>query len=82
MRDKVNHIFAHRADRSCPLGKWITDVEILLVQIRAACPGMGLAWTNFGRPAVNDGKVVNRLKQGDRIALGTVEHVLVALQKV
>jgi len=40
-----------------------------------ACAKLGLAQTTFGRLAVNDGKFVNRLQQGGRVTLPTIERV-------
>src|SRR5882724_2993273 len=51
------------------------DTDTLLSQIDQACRQLKMAQTTFGRLAVNDGKLVNRLQQGARVTLGTVERV-------
>lgn len=52
-----------------------SDAELLLQQIDQACRRMKMAQTTFGRRAVNDGKLVNRLQQGGRVTLQTVDRV-------
>jgi SAM-dependent methyltransferase len=53
----------------------MTDAETLLAQIEEACRRLKIAQTTFGRRAVNDGKLVNRLQQGGRVTLQTVDRV-------
>jgi hypothetical protein len=53
----------------------MTDAELLLGQIDDACRRLRIAQTTFGRLAVNDGKFVNRLQQGGRVTLQTVDRV-------
>jgi SAM-dependent methyltransferase len=53
----------------------MTDAEVLLAQIDEACRRLRIAQTTFGRLAVNDGKFVNRLQQGGRVTLQTVDRV-------
>ena len=53
----------------------MTDAETLLAQIDDACRRLKIAQTTFGRHAVNDGKFVNRLQQGGRVTVQTVERV-------
>ncbi|MDB5682831.1 MAG: hypothetical protein JWM75_529 [Sphingomonas bacterium] len=53
----------------------MTDGEVLLAQIEEACRRLKIAQSTFGRQAVNDGKFVNRLQQGGRVTLQTVERV-------
>lgn len=53
----------------------MTDAETLLAQIEDACRRLKIAQTTFGRQAVNDGKFVNRLQQGGRVTLQTVDRV-------
>jgi len=47
----------------------------LLVQISDYCRQTGLAESTFGRRAVNDGKLANRLRNGGRITTETVERI-------
>jgi SAM-dependent methyltransferase len=53
----------------------MTDAEILLAQIDDACRRLRIAQTTFGRLSVNDGKFVNRLQQGGKVTLQTVDRV-------
>jgi hypothetical protein len=47
----------------------------LLRQIADYCRRTGVAETTFGRRAVNDGKLVSRLRFGGRITAATLERV-------
>jgi hypothetical protein len=47
----------------------------LLVQIADYCRVAGMAETTFGRRAVNDGKLVHRLREGKRITVDTLERI-------
>src|SRR5271163_4808946 len=51
------------------------DNEVLLGEIAGYCRRVGMAESTFGRLAVNDGKLVSRLRFGGRVTLGTVERV-------
>jgi hypothetical protein len=51
------------------------DTQALLTQIEHACRRLKMAQTTFGRLAVNDGKLVQRLQQGGRVTVQTVERV-------
>jgi SAM-dependent methyltransferase len=51
------------------------DNEVLLREIAGYCRRIGMAESTFGRLAVNDGKLVSRLRFGGRVTLGTVERV-------
>ena len=51
------------------------EAELLLNEISRACRRLGIAESTFGRRAVNDGKLVSRLRQGGRVTLQTVERV-------
>ena len=44
----------------------------LLAQISAYCRQAGMAESTFGRRAVNDGKLVHRLREGKRITTDTL----------
>lgn len=47
----------------------------LLAQISDYCRKTGLAESTFGRRAVNDGKLANRLRNGGRITTETVDRI-------
>src|ERR1700729_2392598 len=47
----------------------------LLQQISDFCRHAGLAESTFGRRAVNDGKLANRLRNGGRITTETVDRI-------
>src|SRR5438034_11695236 len=49
--------------------------EQLLTQIADYCRMVGMAESTFGRRAVNDGKLVGRLRVGGRVTTDTVERV-------
>ena len=51
------------------------QAEQLLTEIGAYCRKAGLAETTFGRRAVNDGKLVSRLRFGGRITPATLGRV-------
>ena len=49
--------------------------EQLLNEIADYCRRVGMAESTFGRRAVNDGKLVSRLRIGGRVTMETVERV-------
>jgi hypothetical protein len=51
------------------------DSETLLKEIAGYCRRVGMAESTFGRLAVNDGKLVSRLRFGGRVTMETVERV-------
>jgi hypothetical protein len=51
------------------------EAESLLREITDYCRRVGVAESTFGRLAVNDGKFVNRLRDGGRITTTTFERV-------
>src|SRR5258708_26352296 len=51
------------------------NAEALLQEISAFCRQTGMAESTFGRRAVNDGKLVSRLRFGGRITTETAERV-------
>src|SRR5947199_333329 len=57
------------------LGASTVESEVLLREIAGYCRRVGMAESTFGRLAVNDGKLVSRLRFGGRVKLGTVERV-------
>lgn len=58
----------------------MTLQEDLLAEIMRALPGMRIAETTFGRLAVNDGKLVRRLRAGDNVTVSTIERVRAFLE--
>lgn len=46
----------------------------LLVEIEAFIASAGMAESTFGRRAVNDGKLVRRLRNGENITVRTIER--------
>lgn len=53
----------------------------LLSEVRTYCRQAGLAESTFGRLAVNDGKLIQRLRTGSRITARTVERVRSFIEK-
>ena len=51
------------------------ESEALLTEISGFCRRVGMAESTFGRLAVNDGKLVSRLRFGGRVRDKTVERV-------
>jgi hypothetical protein len=49
--------------------------EQILQEISAYCRRTGLAESTFGRRTVNDGKLVNRLREGGRITIDTLDRI-------
>ncbi len=49
--------------------------DALLAQISAYCREAGMAESTFGRRAVNDGKLVQRLREGKHIRVDTLERI-------
>ena len=49
--------------------------ETLLRDIAEYCRGARMAESTFGRLAVNDGKLVSRLRLGGRVTTDTVDRV-------
>ncbi|HWW47674.1 MAG TPA: hypothetical protein VNZ94_07545 [Xanthobacteraceae bacterium] len=49
--------------------------EALLAKITEHCRANGMAESTFGRRAVNDGKLVSRLREGKRITIDTLERI-------
>src|ERR1700732_3247170 len=47
----------------------------LLAQISEFCRSADMAESTFGRRAVNDGKLVHRLREGKRITIDTLERI-------
>ena len=51
------------------------DSETLLQEISGYCRRVGMAESTFGRLAVNDGKLVSRLRYGSRVTMETAQRV-------
>jgi hypothetical protein len=51
------------------------DAQELLQEISDYCRTTGLAESTFGRRAVNDGKLANRLRSGGRITTDTLDRI-------
>ncbi len=51
------------------------DANQLLQEITTYCRSAGLAESTFGKLAVNDGKFVNRLRDGGRITTNTLDRI-------
>jgi hypothetical protein len=51
------------------------DSETLMLEIRKYCRRFSVAETTFGRLAINDGKLVARLRYGGRLTSETVDRV-------
>src|SRR5215472_162006 len=51
------------------------QVDEILQDIAAYCQRTGLAESTFGRRAVNDGKLVQRLRAGGRITIETLDRI-------
>ena len=47
----------------------------ILAQISEFCRQADMAETTFGRRAVNDGKLVHRLREGKRITIDTLDRI-------
>ncbi len=51
------------------------SAEHLLTEISTFCRSVGLAESTFGRAAINDGKLVSRLRNGGRITTDTLDRI-------
>src|SRR5215469_3553498 len=71
VRNQPKATSARRARRG-----WMRmDSQSLLHEISGYCRRVGMAESTFGRLAVNDGKLVSRLRFGGRVTVETVERV-------
>jgi hypothetical protein len=59
----------------------VSSTSDLIVRIEAYCQRHGMAATTFGRLAVNDGKLVGRLRGGRSITLDTLRRIEAVLQE-
>ncbi len=51
------------------------STDALLSEISDFCRSAGLAESTFGRAAINDGKLVSRLRNGGRITTDTLDRL-------
>src|SRR5712672_2015543 len=68
----------HHAIRLCPPAgpkTWPMKNDPILSQIAEYCRQADMAETTFGRRAVNDGKLVHRLREGKRITIDTLDRI-------
>lgn len=49
--------------------------QILLAEIETYCVTAGIAVSTLGRKAVNDGKLVDRIRSGGSVTLDTAERL-------
>ena len=52
-----------------------STTRLLLQEVEEYCRSAGIAESTFGRQAVNDGKLCNRLRAGKNITLETAQRV-------
>jgi hypothetical protein len=57
------------------------DSETLMLEIREYCRRFSVAETTFGRLAINDGKLVSRLRYGGRVTPETADRVHAFIRK-
>src|ERR1700749_2625435 len=57
------------------------ESEALLTEISGFCRRVGMAESTFGRLAVNDGKLVSRLRFGGHVRDKTVERVRAFIER-
>jgi hypothetical protein len=61
------------------MGEDAMNAQQLLQEISDYCRQTGLAESTFGRRAVNDGKLANRLRNGGRITTDTLDRTRASL---
>src|SRR5215470_12021410 len=66
---------AMRTDQLQGNGTGAATAEQILGEIRDYCRATQTAESTFGRLAVNDGKLVSRLRDGARITTGTLDKL-------
>ncbi len=57
-------------------------IETVIHDIEAYCLKAGMAETTFGKKAVNDGKLLTRLRHGRSISLDTYNRIVAVLSDV
>lgn len=60
---------------SVPLQVRLATNEKLLAEIAVYCTDAGISASSFGKRAVNDGKLVSRLRCGGRASTETVKRI-------
>src|SRR3979411_1627485 len=68
----------HHAIRLCPPAgpkTWPMKNDLILSQIAEYCRQADMAETAFGRRALNDGKLVPRLREGKRITIDPLDRI-------
>src|SRR5262245_18184423 len=63
------------------MGEDAMNAQQLLQEISNYCRQAGLAESTFGRRAVNDGKLANRLRNGGRITTDTLDRIRVFMSE-
>src|SRR5690349_22440193 len=58
-----------------PLKSFVMKNDQILSQISEFCRQADMAESTFGRRAVNDGKLVHRLREGKRITIDTLDRI-------
>lgn len=58
----------------------MSTTDAIVARIEQYCAKHSMAPSTFGRIAVNDGKLVTRLKQGKSITLDTLQKIEQALE--
>lgn len=53
----------------------MTTIHDLIRRIETHCQGAGISPTTFGRIAVNDGKLIRRLRDGKTVTLKTLDRI-------
>ncbi len=75
-RAKADHMSGHKPDPRADHARLeIATSEQVLAEIREFCRATKTSESTFGRLAVNDGKLVSRLRDGARITTGTLDKV-------
>jgi len=59
----------------------MTEIDALIEEIETFCRGRNISKSTFGLRAVNDGKLVNRLRDGKGITLRSIERIRTYLSK-
>src|SRR6188768_2013029 len=74
VRDRIGED-AKRLHPVRPHRSTVMNAQELLQEIVEYCRRTGLAESTFGRRAVNDGKLANRLRNGGRITTETLDRI-------
>src|SRR5499425_2529119 len=74
MSDAIKRPGARAAEETSSTVR-VMNAQQLLQEISDYCRQTGLAESTFGRRAVNDGKLANRLRNGGRITTDTLDRI-------